>query len=236
VTGGAPVLGILQLENRPLTLPGSLGHPGTFAYPTRGWMVPGARVDTVVGGAAALAEAYVEGARALDRDGAKAITTNCGFTVLYQARLSAAVRIPVATSSLLLLPFMAAALAPGRAIGLVTLRRHAPHVPAPGGGGRAGRRGPDRDGGHRGQPVLGGAGRPGARHHRRCAGDRRPVRRARCWAPTRTSHASWLECAAFCPVAPRVRAETGRPVLDFVTLADLVMAAAHYWHNSRSPR
>jgi hypothetical protein len=35
-----------------------------------------------------------------------------------------------------------------------------------------------------------------------------------------------LECAAFCPVAPRVRAETGRPVLDFVTLADLVMAAA----------
>jgi Asp/Glu/hydantoin racemase len=224
VTGEAPVLGILQLENRPLALPGSLGHPATFAYPTRGRIVPGARVDTVVGGDTALAEAYVEGARALARDGATAITTNCGFTVLYQARLSAAVGIPVATSSLLLLPFMAAALAPGRAIGLVTY-----------------------DAGRLTPRHLAAAGAPAAEGRIVTAG----IEGSRSWAAladpepdvTVDSLATdvlaavrallvahpevaclLLECAAFCPVAPRVRAETGRPVFDFVTLADLVMA------------
>jgi Asp/Glu/hydantoin racemase len=34
-----------------------------------------------------------------------------------------------------------------------------------------------------------------------------------------------LECAAFCAVAPSVRAATGRPVFDFVTLANLLMAS-----------
>jgi hypothetical protein len=99
---------------------GAMGNPGTFAYPTRYRTVPGARVDNVVRGDASALAAYVESARALEREGAVAITTNCGFTVLYQRALSARVGVPVATSSLLLLPLMARVLPPGRAIGVIT--------------------------------------------------------------------------------------------------------------------
>ena len=42
--------------------------------------------------------------RGLEKTGVQAITTSCGFLVLLQKELQAAARIPVATSSLLLLP------------------------------------------------------------------------------------------------------------------------------------
>jgi Asp/Glu/hydantoin racemase len=34
-----------------------------------------------------------------------------------------------------------------------------------------------------------------------------------------------LECAAFCPLTPRIRAEVGQPVFDFVTLANLLVGS-----------
>jgi aspartate/glutamate racemase len=46
--------------------------------------------------------------RRLERDGAKAITTSCGFFVLLQQEMQAAVKIPVITSSLLQLPALLA--------------------------------------------------------------------------------------------------------------------------------
>jgi hypothetical protein len=220
------MLGILQLENRPLTIPGSLGDPGRFAYPIRGRIVPGARVDTVVGGEPTLAAAYVAGARALEAEGATAIITNCGFAVLYQTAMSGAVRIPVAASSLLLLPFLIATLPPGRRIGLVTYdaaRLNTRHLEAAG----------VKDGDER--IVVTG------------------IEGSRSWAALtdpvpeltvdglatdvlatvralRRAHPDvgplLLECAAFCGVTGHVRAETALPVLDFVSLADLVMAAA----------
>jgi hypothetical protein len=220
------MLGILQLENRPLTIPGSLADPGRFAYPIRGRVVPGARVDTVVGGDPALAAAYVAGARALEADGATAITTNCGFTVLYQRAMSGAVSIPVAASSLLLLPLLLATLPPGRRIGLLTYdaaRLSARHLEA------AGVRGGDE--------RIAVAGIDGSRSWKALAG---PVPEVTpedlatdvlaAVRSLRRAHPDvgslLLECAAFCPVTARVRAETALPVLDFVSLADVVMAAA----------
>ena len=46
--------------------------------------------------------------RRLERDGAKAITTSCGFLVLLQKNMQAQVKIPVITSSLLQLPALLA--------------------------------------------------------------------------------------------------------------------------------
>jgi hypothetical protein len=213
------------LENAPLTLAGAMGNPETFAYPTRYRTVPGARVDTVVRGDPAALDAYVESARALEREGVAAITTNCGFTVLYQGRLSASVSVPVATSSLLLLPLMARILPPGRAIGVITYdaERLGPlHLQAAGLGA--------------GDARVVTAGIEGtdswaelAKPEPRLAIDALArdvlgaVRRVREAHPELSS--ILLECAAFCPLAPRIRAEVGQPVLDFVTLADTLVGS-----------
>ena len=56
--------------------------------------------------------AFVEGARALEREGVGAVTTNCGFLVKYQRELAAAVAVPVFSSSLLLVPLVHRVLPP----------------------------------------------------------------------------------------------------------------------------
>lgn len=111
-------LGVLTLENTPTNFPGSLVHPETFEFPVLWRPVPGAWVSNVVPGDPAVEPAYVSTAQALVADGAVAITTNCGFAIRYQKTLAKALRVPVATSSLLLLP-MLAAVVQGR-IGILT--------------------------------------------------------------------------------------------------------------------
>src|SRR4029078_8934253 len=72
-------------------------------------------------GAEGLLSAFVDGARALEREGVGAITTNCGFLVKYQREMAAAVRVPVFTSSLMLVPLVHRMLAPGRKVGVLTV-------------------------------------------------------------------------------------------------------------------
>ena len=54
--------------------------------------------------AAGVAPAFVRAVQALEAEGARAVTTSCGFLVLLQDELQAAARVPVVTSSLLQLP------------------------------------------------------------------------------------------------------------------------------------
>ena len=53
--------------------------------------------------------------------GADGITTNCGFLVHHQRELAEACGVPVATSSLLQVPWAQALLPPGRRVGVVTV-------------------------------------------------------------------------------------------------------------------
>jgi hypothetical protein len=103
------LLGVVMLETRFPRPPGDAGHPATFGRPVRHRVVPGAFPRSVVTSAAALRGSgldalFVSAVRALAHEGAQAITTSCGFLVLLQAELQAAVRMPVVTSSLLQLP------------------------------------------------------------------------------------------------------------------------------------
>lgn len=66
--------------------------------------IPGGWARDVVFGKPALEDEYVKAAQELVREGADAITCDCGFTVRYQRAIAAAVSVPVSTSSLLLLP------------------------------------------------------------------------------------------------------------------------------------
>ena len=111
----AGFLGVILLETKSAPLPGAIGHPDTFGVPTSLRTVRGAWPDKVVQSAAGLRGARVVPAfefvvRAMVRDGARAITTGCGFLLLLQKELQAAAgRVPVVTSSLMQLPGLLAA-------------------------------------------------------------------------------------------------------------------------------
>src|SRR5918992_4829381 len=115
-------VGILMLDTRFPRVVGDMGNALTFEFPVRYHRVPGADPDLVVRrGAEGLLPAFVQGARELEREGVGAITTNCGFLVKFQREMAAAVRVPVFTSSLLLVPLVQRMLPPGRRVGVMTV-------------------------------------------------------------------------------------------------------------------
>jgi hypothetical protein len=106
--GPAGFLGVLMLDTAFPRVPGDVGHPASFVMPVRFAVVAGASPRRVVrAGDAELLQPFVVAARALVSDGARALTTSCGFLVRFQAALQAAVPVPVWTSSLLKLPELA---------------------------------------------------------------------------------------------------------------------------------
>jgi hypothetical protein len=115
-------VGILVLDTRFPRVVGDIGNARTFPFPVSYRRVSGADPDLVVRrGAAGLLPAFVEGAQALEREGVGAITTSCGFLVKYQQELARSVRVPVFTSSLLLVPLVHRMLAPGGRVGIITV-------------------------------------------------------------------------------------------------------------------
>ncbi len=115
-------VGILMLDTRFPRIPGDMGNATTFPFPVRYHRVAGADPDLVVRrGAEGLLPAFVQGAQALEREGVGAITTNCGFLIKYQAELARAVRVPVLTSSLLLVPLVHRTLPAGQRVGIMTV-------------------------------------------------------------------------------------------------------------------
>jgi hypothetical protein len=102
-------LGVVMLDTRFPRPLGDVGHADTFGVPVRRRVVAGAVPRRVVASAASLRQSglhrpFVDALQALERDGALALTTSCGFLVLLQQELQAAVRVPVVSSSLLQLP------------------------------------------------------------------------------------------------------------------------------------
>jgi hypothetical protein len=120
---GAP-LGILMLEARFPRILGDMGNGATWPFPVLFRVVRGASPEKVVlRGARGLLPDFIAAAKDLADLGAEAITTNCGFLSLFQAELAAAVKVPVATSSLLQVPWVQAMLPPGQRVGVVTVSR-----------------------------------------------------------------------------------------------------------------
>jgi Asp/Glu/hydantoin racemase len=118
---GAP-LGILMLEARFPRIPGDMGNATTWPFPVLYRVVRGASPEKVVlEGARGLLPAFVDAARELVQQGAEAITTNCGFLSLFQQELAQAVNVPVATSSMMQVPWVQATLPPGKRVGVVTV-------------------------------------------------------------------------------------------------------------------
>ena len=102
-----PPLGVLMLDTSFHRPPGDVGHPASWALPVLFATVPGAQARlTVSGGADALVDAFVAASDTLVARGAVGLITSCGFLVTLQEALATRCRVPVATSALLQVPMV----------------------------------------------------------------------------------------------------------------------------------
>ena len=132
-------VGILMLDTQFPRIPGDMGNATTFDFPVRYHRVTGASPDRVVRqGQRELLPSFIEGARFLEREGVRAVTTNCGFLAKFQPELAASVSIPVFTSSLMLVPLVHRMLPAGRAVGILTVNAAALNAEHMAGAGIAG--------------------------------------------------------------------------------------------------
>lgn len=126
VRGGKAIygarIGILMLDSRFPRIPGDTGNALTWPFPVRYKVVRGATPDLVVRrGAAGTFEAFAAAAEELVADGVDGITTTCGFLSLFQADLSARLRVPVLTSTLMQVALVDRILPPGRRTGVISV-------------------------------------------------------------------------------------------------------------------
>ncbi len=106
-----------QLES----MPGNMLHPDTFDFDLRIARVEGADYKTIVESPSeAILKNMIVTARKLEKEGARAITTSCGFNAFFQKELADAVNIPVFASSLIQIPMVYSSLKPKQAVGVIT--------------------------------------------------------------------------------------------------------------------
>jgi hypothetical protein len=217
-----PTLGIQMLDVGPIHLPGSYHSPATFPYPVLHRSVPGARVDVVTGGDHDILGAYIESARQMERNGCRAIATSCGYTSHFQAQISAAVSVPVATSSLLLVPFVERLLPPGSKIALLTFDATRFNEGLANGAGWSLETSPVIVAGVEGTESWDEMRKPqpGITHAMLARDVMAAARRV--LDAHADVHAIIFECAVFPIVADHVRAATGLPVFDYVNLANIL--------------
>jgi len=121
-----PPLGVLMLDTRFPRVPGDIGNPASLDFPVRYRVVRGASAERVVKErAAGLLQPFIDAARELVEAGCGAISTSCGFLALFQRELQAALPVPVASSSLLQVAPLQAALPAGQRVGIITIAAQA---------------------------------------------------------------------------------------------------------------
>jgi hypothetical protein len=116
----SPVLGILVTDMRFTRPPGDVASARSYPHPVRLRTVPGVAAAQIVQAQrpAEVLKPYLDGALALQDEGVAAITTTCGFLVLFQEEIASRLRVPFVASSLLQVPLVHA-LVQGR-IGVIT--------------------------------------------------------------------------------------------------------------------
>jgi len=123
--GGFPIygfsLGIIMLDCKFPRPKGDIGNALSFQFPVYYEILEGiSAADLIYEGKKEAIDLLIESAKKLERIGAKTILTSCGLLIRYQRLLAEVIKIPVATSSLLFLPFIDAFLPINRKIGIIT--------------------------------------------------------------------------------------------------------------------
>ena len=117
-------LGILSLDTRFPRIHGDIGNAETWPFPVIYKIVEGATSDKVVRkGAAGLKEYFTKAAKEVVAMGADGIGTTCGFLSLFQDDIAKAAGVPVASSSLMQIPWVQSTLPPGKRVGVITISK-----------------------------------------------------------------------------------------------------------------
>jgi len=114
-------LGVLMLDTTTPRPPGDVGNARSYDYPVYYETVDGADPERIVREQdESLIEPFIDAAVGLERQGAVAIITGCGFLLMFQDRLAKAVDVPVYTSSLLQIPGIASSVSGSELIGVIS--------------------------------------------------------------------------------------------------------------------
>ncbi len=115
-------VGILMLETRFPRILGDTGNALSWPFPVLYRVVPGASPARVVRESANnLLDSFIQAGKQLIADGVDGIVINCGFLSLFQAELSRALEVPIASSSLLQVPLVESLLPPNQRCGILTI-------------------------------------------------------------------------------------------------------------------
>jgi len=187
-------------------------------------VVKGAFADIVIRGDASLEDECVAAARRLVKRGASVISADCGFFLRHQAALSAAVDVPVVTSSLLLIPGLLRQLAPRKKLAVLSVDARYCTVDLFGIENPMDRARVVVGGIEDGQYVQNALARPFVQT------DIEQIEKevAACIEQLRTRHPEivmlLLECTGFPCVATAIRRRTRLPVYDITDLCRLTLA------------
>lgn len=113
-----PAIGIIRGGEIPRIL-GDQGNSFTYDFPVR-YKNINSILKRLIRNDQKLLPDIVRAAKELENEGVKALTTTCGFAVLYQKEIADAVSIPVFTSSLMQVPLVHRILKKEQRIGIIT--------------------------------------------------------------------------------------------------------------------
>lgn len=116
-----PFIGVLSLDTAFERIRGDIGNPESYQVPCVIEVIQGADSTKIVHNGlpeASLLENFVKAAQKLEREGAVALTSTCGFLITSQKIIASSVSIPTILSSLSLLPLVQSA-CPGKT-GIIT--------------------------------------------------------------------------------------------------------------------
>ncbi len=113
-------VGILLLDAKAPFIPGDVANAHTYDYPVIYKTVEGLSTSVCLNGAPEFNAKMAAAAKELEAAGVRGISSDCGFMLQFQAAVREAVKVPVALSSLLQLPFIAKTVEPSRPIGVIT--------------------------------------------------------------------------------------------------------------------
>ena len=226
-------VGILLLDARAPLIPGDVGNAGSYNYPVRYSLVPGLTTLACLAGEPGFDDLVVEHAKALEAEGCRGISSDCGFMLQFQDRVAEAVDIPVALSSLLQLPFIARTIGPELTIGIITadstslseelIARYRVGVPNP----LAIYGMQDEPEFKRAIMEAGADGSP----YGKLDSDMINAETVRIAETLVAEHpdtgAILLECSVLPPYAKAVQNATGLPVFDFIDIIDYMQSGTH---------
>jgi len=112
--------GLVQLES----LKGNSTNRDSYDFPVIFSHVPGANIHTILERPDInIMKKMVTYGKKMIEKGVRAIVTSCGFNAIFQKELSKSLTVPVATSSLMQIPFVATTLSSSQTVAVITANK-----------------------------------------------------------------------------------------------------------------